>query len=160
MLRQFRALAKSEPPCLKHEAVDTELDVGLQFLGSEAGYDPENFSPFPSWEVNGIKWSDLEDDDAIPYISSPRNSISEEKWNSADNVIRRSHCPEETVMVPVVRRALPHHEINSQERDSALSRYKEKKKTRRYEKHIRYESRKVRAESRARIRGRFAKADP
>ncbi|XP_057782410.1 zinc finger protein CONSTANS-LIKE 13 isoform X2 [Salvia miltiorrhiza] len=50
-------------------------------------------------------------------------------------------------------------ELNSQERDSALSRYKEKKKTRRYDKHVRYESRKVRAESRMRIKGRFAKKD-
>ncbi|XP_047975536.1 zinc finger protein CONSTANS-LIKE 13-like [Salvia hispanica] len=50
-------------------------------------------------------------------------------------------------------------ELNSQERDSALSRYKEKKKTRRYDKHVRYESRKVRAESRVRIKGRFAKKD-
>lgn len=50
-------------------------------------------------------------------------------------------------------------EINSQERETALSRYKEKKKSRRYDKHIRYESRKVRAESRTRIRGRFAKMD-
>uniref|UniRef100_A0A2P2LJJ8 Zinc finger protein CONSTANS-LIKE 13 n=1 Tax=Rhizophora mucronata TaxID=61149 RepID=A0A2P2LJJ8_RHIMU len=49
------------------------------------------------------------------------------------------------------------HEINNQERDSALSRYKEKKKTRRYDKHIRYESRKARAEGRTRIKGRFAK---
>ncbi|KAL1542671.1 zinc finger protein CONSTANS-LIKE 13-like [Salvia divinorum] len=49
--------------------------------------------------------------------------------------------------------------LNNQERDSALSRYKEKKKTRRYDKHVRYESRKVRAESRIRIKGRFAKTD-
>ncbi|KAK6940924.1 B-box-type zinc finger [Dillenia turbinata] len=52
------------------------------------------------------------------------------------------------------------HELNSQERDSAISRYKEKKKTRRYDNHIRYESRKVRAEGRSRIRGRFAKMKP
>ncbi|KAL0435832.1 UNVERIFIED_CONTAM: Zinc finger protein CONSTANS-LIKE 13 [Sesamum radiatum] len=50
-------------------------------------------------------------------------------------------------------------ELNTQERDSAISRYKEKRKTRRYDKHIRYESRKVRAESRTRIKGRFAKMD-
>ncbi|KAL0419979.1 UNVERIFIED_CONTAM: Zinc finger protein CONSTANS-LIKE 13 [Sesamum radiatum] len=41
-------------------------------------------------------------------------------------------------------------ELNTQERDSALSRYKEKRKTRRYDKHIRYESRK--GESRTRIK--------
>ncbi|PPD91268.1 hypothetical protein GOBAR_DD11786 [Gossypium barbadense] len=49
------------------------------------------------------------------------------------------------------------HELNSQERETAISRYKEKKKTRRYDKHVRYESRKARAESRTRIKGRFAK---
>ncbi|KAI4301349.1 hypothetical protein L6164_034637 [Bauhinia variegata] len=56
------------------------------------------------------------------------------------------------------RRAAP-YELTSQERDSAILRYKEKKKTRRYDRHIRYESRKVRAESRTRIKGRFAKIE-
>ncbi|XP_073040707.1 zinc finger protein CONSTANS-LIKE 13 [Primulina eburnea] len=50
-------------------------------------------------------------------------------------------------------------EMNSQERETAISRYKEKRKTRRYNKQIRYESRKVRAEGRTRIKGRFAKMD-
>ncbi|XP_043722213.1 zinc finger protein CONSTANS-LIKE 14-like isoform X2 [Telopea speciosissima] len=50
-------------------------------------------------------------------------------------------------------------ELTSQERDSVILRYKEKRKARRFDKHIRYESRKARAESRTRIRGRFAKVD-
>ncbi|KAJ4815065.1 B-box zinc finger family protein [Rhynchospora pubera] len=45
------------------------------------------------------------------------------------------------------------------DRDSVISRYKEKRKARRYEKLIRYESRKARADGRLRIKGRFAKAD-
>ncbi|KAJ6686545.1 ZINC FINGER PROTEIN CONSTANS-LIKE 10 [Salix purpurea] len=60
--------------------------------------------------------------------------------------------------IPVLPNAVA-HDMNSQERDSAVSRYKEKKKTRRYNKRIRYESRKLRAESRTRIRGRFAKME-
>ncbi|KAK7336131.1 hypothetical protein VNO77_16664 [Canavalia gladiata] len=43
-------------------------------------------------------------------------------------------------------------------RGNAMLRYKEKKKTRRYDKHIRYESRKARADTRMRVRGRFVKA--
>ncbi|XP_020109419.1 zinc finger protein CONSTANS-LIKE 9-like [Ananas comosus] len=43
-------------------------------------------------------------------------------------------------------------------RDSAVMRYKEKKKNRRFEKKIRYESRKVRADTRRRVKGRFVKA--
>lgn len=51
------------------------------------------------------------------------------------------------------------HEFPFANRDSVLSRYKEKRKTRRYDKHVRYESRKIRADSRTRIKGRFAKAN-
>lgn len=47
----------------------------------------------------------------------------------------------------------------AQARGNAMLRYKEKKKTRRYEKHIRYESRKARADVRKRVKGRFVKAD-
>ncbi|KAL8535033.1 hypothetical protein ACS0TY_010889 [Phlomoides rotata] len=43
-------------------------------------------------------------------------------------------------------------------RGNAMQRYMEKKKTRRYEKHIRYESRKARADTRKRVKGRFVKA--
>ncbi|KAG1326725.1 zinc finger protein CONSTANS-LIKE 9 [Cocos nucifera] len=43
-------------------------------------------------------------------------------------------------------------------RDSAVIRYKEKKKTRKFEKKIRYASRKARADVRRRVKGRFVKA--
>ncbi|KAG8059581.1 hypothetical protein GUJ93_ZPchr0002g24345 [Zizania palustris] len=43
-------------------------------------------------------------------------------------------------------------------RDSALTRYKEKKKRRKFDKKIRYASRKARADVRKRVKGRFVKA--
>lgn len=46
----------------------------------------------------------------------------------------------------------------SENRGKAVERYREKKKNRRYEKHIRYESRKARADIRQRVKGRFVKA--
>uniref|UniRef100_A0A5B7B9T2 CCT domain-containing protein n=1 Tax=Davidia involucrata TaxID=16924 RepID=A0A5B7B9T2_DAVIN len=59
------------------------------------------------------------------------------------------------------------HPSNSPDRDSAqleakvnaVMRYKEKKKVRRYEKQIRYASRKTRADVRKRVKGRFVKAE-
>ncbi|XP_021723026.1 zinc finger protein CONSTANS-LIKE 15-like [Chenopodium quinoa] len=48
-------------------------------------------------------------------------------------------------------------EMLAQNRSNAMQRYKEKKKTRRYEKQIRYESRKARADTRKRVKGRFVK---
>ncbi|AEC10906.1 Zinc finger protein CONSTANS-LIKE 13 [Arabidopsis thaliana] len=163
MIRQLRGLSRSEPGCLKFETPDAEIDAGFQFLA------PDLFS---TCELeSGLKWFDQQDHEDFPYCSLLKNlSESDEK---PENVDRESsvmvpvsgclnRCEEETVMVPVITstRSMT-HEINSLERNSALSRYKEKKKSRRYEKHIRYESRKVRAESRTRIRGRFAKAaDP
>ncbi|XP_062201573.1 transcription factor GHD7-like [Phragmites australis] len=44
------------------------------------------------------------------------------------------------------------------DREAKVMRYKEKRKRRRYEKHIRYASRKAYAEMRPRVKGRFAKA--
>ncbi|CAO2207418.1 unnamed protein product [Urochloa humidicola] len=49
-------------------------------------------------------------------------------------------------------------ETLAQNRDSAMQRYREKRKNRRYEKHIRYESRKLRADTRKRVKGRFVKS--
>ncbi|KAK9749981.1 hypothetical protein RND81_02G163700 [Saponaria officinalis] len=46
----------------------------------------------------------------------------------------------------------------AENRGKAMLRYQEKKKNRRYDKHIRYESRKVRADIRQRVKGRFVKA--
>ncbi|KAL8224501.1 hypothetical protein R6Q57_019976 [Mikania cordata] len=51
-------------------------------------------------------------------------------------------------------------ELLAKNRGDAMLRYKEKKKTRRYDKHIRYESRKARADTRKRVKGRFVKANP
>jgi hypothetical protein len=51
--------------------------------------------------------------------------------------------------MPVVSRGL--------EREARLMRYREKRKSRRFEKTIRYASRKAYAETRPRIKGRFAK---
>ncbi|CAM6049083.1 unnamed protein product [Sphagnum compactum] len=48
--------------------------------------------------------------------------------------------------------------LTHQARDSAVLRYKEKKKTRKFDKKIRYESRKARADIRKRVKGRFVKA--
>uniref|UniRef100_J3LNR7 CCT domain-containing protein n=2 Tax=Oryza brachyantha TaxID=4533 RepID=J3LNR7_ORYBR len=45
------------------------------------------------------------------------------------------------------------------DRNSVISRYKEKRKTRRFDRQVRYESRKARADSRLRIKGRFAKTN-
>lgn len=49
------------------------------------------------------------------------------------------------------------HHPTMHEREAKVMRYREKKKRRRYEKQIRYESRKAYAEMRPRVKGRFAK---
>ncbi|PPD94660.1 hypothetical protein GOBAR_DD08309 [Gossypium barbadense] len=50
--------------------------------------------------------------------------------------------------------------IPSATRSDAVMRYKEKKKTRKFEKRVRYASRKARADVRKRVKGRFVKAGP
>jgi len=52
----------------------------------------------------------------------------------------------------------PEGSIAGGSRDSAITRYKEKKKRRKFDKKIRYASRKARADVRKRVKGRFVKA--
>ncbi|KAJ1259058.1 hypothetical protein BS78_10G124300 [Paspalum vaginatum] len=52
----------------------------------------------------------------------------------------------------------PESSIAEGSRDSAITRYKEKKKRRKFDKKIRYASRKARADVRKRVKGRFVKA--
>lgn len=54
----------------------------------------------------------------------------------------------------------PSHEnsVQSSNRNDAVMRYKEKKKARKFEKRVRYASRKARADVRKRVKGRFVKA--
>ncbi|XP_052178261.1 zinc finger protein CONSTANS-LIKE 9-like [Diospyros lotus] len=52
----------------------------------------------------------------------------------------------------------PESSVPSTSRSSAVLRYKEKKKTRKFEKKVRYASRKARADVRRRVKGRFVKA--
>ena len=51
---------------------------------------------------------------------------------------------------------MPSH-LTPMDREARVLRYREKKKTRKFEKKIRYASRKAYAETRPRIKGRFAK---
>ncbi|KAG9134032.1 hypothetical protein Leryth_004723 [Lithospermum erythrorhizon] len=123
----------------------------------------------PSYEASGFHWSNNGDefkDEIFPstlvsghadtnYLVPQKDSDAGGSSNICGGQEGQSHhlvALEDIHPIPRVPR-----EINTQERDSALSRYKEKKKSRRYEKQIRYESRKVRAETRTRIKGRFAK---
>ncbi|CAN4097461.1 unnamed protein product [Withania somnifera] len=52
----------------------------------------------------------------------------------------------------------PESSLASSSRSNAVLRYKEKKKTRKFDKHVRYASRKARADVRRRVKGRFVKA--
>ncbi|XP_058114821.1 zinc finger protein CONSTANS-LIKE 9-like [Magnolia sinica] len=52
----------------------------------------------------------------------------------------------------------PENQLPTASRDSAVMRYKEKKKARKFDKKIRYASRKARADVRRRVKGRFVKA--
>ncbi|XP_074358767.1 zinc finger protein CONSTANS-LIKE 10-like [Apium graveolens] len=52
----------------------------------------------------------------------------------------------------------PESSLASNSRSSAVQRYKDKKKTRKFEKRVRYATRKARADIRKRVKGRFVKA--
>lgn len=175
ILSQLRTLAKSEPN-LMNENVDLNSFMSFQCLESEQNMQSGGFCTnfehdaeplaFPAYEAQEFESNDcdksanqdffpktlqrsyLQDCSMVPDLNSNNDGTA----SHASDGYGGQMNSEDSSAFPKV----PSHEC-SLHRESALSRYKEKKKTRRYDKHIRYESRKVRAESRTRIKGRFAK---
>lgn len=174
MLNQLRELAKSEPAIkedsdplarLHSLADENEEDFRVEHMfrayqhdeerttlrGHEArSYTRDNNGGEAVNESllsgNYVEESVLNSDKQSSICSGA--NLASNKWNS-QNPVRTDPL----ALPPKVAT----HELNTAGRDSALSRYKEKKRTRRYDKHIRYESRKVQAEHRKRVKGRFAK---
>ncbi|CAN0899055.1 Zinc finger protein CONSTANS-LIKE 13 [Linum grandiflorum] len=166
IIRQLRLMARLEPedgkidPLTLFESVPSEHN-----LLPDSNCTGSDHNLFPAYEENLFHWQNDDEDAANQaFISSIlRTNLDEGSATldkQSDTAGRETHADDEDEAKPQhPARTLPTFpkELNSQERDSAISRYKEKKKTRRYDKHIRYESRKARAESRTRVRGRFAK---
>lgn len=179
ILYQLHQLMNSEPD-LKNENKDIESINLLESLDAGQNLQPQSIhtgcesAALPAFEEGLYQWfndtEETENEGLVPCASLKSNfkdtSATPDKQHDVDGSVSHTHNEHEPQPLPPATSSalslLPKVaplELNSQERGSALSRYKEKKKTRRYDKHIRYESRKVRAEGRTRIRGRFAKID-
>uniref|UniRef100_A0A5B6YWP3 Putative zinc finger protein CONSTANS-LIKE 13 n=1 Tax=Davidia involucrata TaxID=16924 RepID=A0A5B6YWP3_DAVIN len=171
ILSQLRGLAKLEPD-FNHGHGDIESLVEFQSLVPEHDRKPETMRAEPA-AIHSYEWCSDNGELANQGLQSMLlGSYTEESCLVPDkdseiggNVSHADGDHEGQSHHHIVAeplQVLPKvavRELTSQERDSALSRYKEKKKNRRYDKHIRYESRKARAECRIRIKGRFAKMD-
>ncbi|OVA15066.1 zinc finger protein [Macleaya cordata] len=168
--------------CWNNDFVNVESLLGLKPLVPEQCLQPGNVgivpeheadpNILPSYEANTIHWQGDGGEAANQNLSSSTFSGSyfEESFlvlDKPDDVggsasdangghEKQSQHPIIPDTLQVVPKVAP-RELTGQNRDSMISRYKEKRKTRRFDKHIRYESRKARAESRTRIKGRFAK---
>ncbi|KAM1858290.1 hypothetical protein ACFX14_008292 [Malus domestica] len=175
ILHQLRVLVKSEPN-LFSEDMDVKSPKGFQSLASEQNAQPGRFftgfehdaepTAFPAYGARESQYNDCgkaENQDSHPktllrsYLQDC--GVVPDKHSYNDGSGSRFNEGYGGEMNSGASSAFPKVVPHCQNRETALSRYKEKKKTRRYEKHIRYESRKVRAESRTRIKGRFAKMD-
>lgn len=181
ILSQLREMAKSEPgysdfqgdiePFMEFQSLLPEQDLqpGDRYDGFDRGSELATVPNYKGgafqWGINNIELADRGFPSKLVGSYGEESRLVPDK--DLDNGGSGSHanCGHEAQTHHYVGTEIIHvppkvvRELTSQERDTAISRYKEKKKTRRYEKHIRYESRKVRAETRTRIKGRFAKMD-
>ncbi|KAH1077151.1 hypothetical protein AAZX31_19G089100 [Glycine max] len=90
-------------------------------------------------------------------LSSESTLFESIPYSGTNNVVVMEHLVGGNENVSTLKARVSLQEL-AKNRGDAMLRYKEKKKTRRYDKHIRYESRKARADTRKRVRGRFVKA--
>ncbi|XP_030462888.2 zinc finger protein CONSTANS-LIKE 13 isoform X2 [Syzygium oleosum] len=175
MLRQLRLLAKPESN-LNFEGGEIEplddfhlpvLNQALQPANIHTGCEDRDQVGFHKIEATDFQWFSNDGDarnqayDRSSFFGSygEESPTALDKYPDISFLSSATECHEVPSENPINSNPLPLVPLTSQERESAISRYKEKRKTRRYDKHIRYESRKARAESRIRIKGRFAKMD-
>ncbi|CAN6485526.1 unnamed protein product [Victoria cruziana] len=114
----------------------------------------------PKWlPMSGSKPSHMQSDvNLLSSAGPPEGNFSQPTLGKGAN----ERCmPEYSILGggDLLKTSKVDSELLAQNRGNAMQRYKEKKKTRRYDKHIRYESRKARADTRQRVRGRFVKAN-
>lgn len=133
--------------------------------------------------IVGPAGSDAGQSDAhVMEITMAMNDMDDVACNMGSQFLSRSALPspssgrsggsgdyQDCTASPMLRGALSSGELSlgsrspdsisiAQARDSAMLRYKEKRKNRRFDKRVRYESRKARADIRKRVKGRFVKA--
>ncbi|KAK4741584.1 hypothetical protein SAY87_025172 [Trapa incisa] len=179
ILRQIRLLASSETYLNLEDPGVCEPVLDLQFQDSKPTPKSENnYASFgdqweslaaPDSEVVAFQWLGDDGDmtnqvsNSLAVLSSycDENPTNPEKQPEISSLscANESQVQSENPITENMPAVLPRVDLSTQERESAISRYKEKRKSRRYDKHIRYEFRKVRAESRTRVKGRFAKTD-
>ncbi|KAK9070086.1 hypothetical protein SSX86_010485 [Deinandra increscens subsp. villosa] len=175
LLHQLRKLAKSEPYVDDNQDIIKPISEFLptqnfQLEGRSSGFEHKlEVNVNMPYETNMFQWCpdscdvDCREDVSDQFVGHKTEAnclVPDVKLDNSSHIDLNHQCqPHHNVSENT--RVVGHsvREINSQERETAITRYKEKKKSRRYDKQIRYESRKVRAESRMRIRGRFAKMD-
>lgn len=182
ILSQLQEMVKSEPgfsdcqgdiePFMQFQSQVPEQDLqpGDRYDGFDRGSEQATVPNYKvgafQWGISNVNLANRGFPSTLVGSCNEESRLVPDKDLDIDGIGSHSNCGHEGQSLHCVGTKTIHvapkevvRELTSQERDTAISRYKEKKKNRRYEKHIRYESRKVRAETRTRIKGRFAKMD-
>ncbi|XP_062218357.1 zinc finger protein HD1-like [Phragmites australis] len=125
----------------------TAASFGNSGSSSEAGLVPDAICGRGGSVTGGVIELDFAQSKAayLPYAVTPTHSVSS---------VDAGAVPERSDGVMAGRLPTP---ATAESREARLMRYREKRKNRRFEKTIRYASRKAYAETRPRVKGRFAK---
>ncbi|KAI9125607.1 hypothetical protein K1719_003025 [Acacia pycnantha] len=143
---------------------DQEESSALEaaYIASDGGFLAKNFSEFirESSMTDAKLLQDMYDVNIAMAASYNDLSNNPTTTSESNNPPTRKQSGNNSAAAPGKHKGRSKTDLDlfSQNRGTAMLRYKEKKKNRRYEKHIRYESRKMRADTRKRVKGRFVKA--
>nr|AJO60875.1 CONSTANS [Annona squamosa] len=138
---QFLETDEQEGHQQQQQQNTSQLDLDLEFEGSKAGY---GYSASMSQSVS---YSSL-DASVVPDTATMTDISNTHIRPPKGTIDLFSGPPFQT---------LPPAQFTPMDREARVLRYREKRKTRKFEKTIRYASRKAYAETRPRIKGRFAK---
>ncbi|KAJ9562162.1 hypothetical protein OSB04_007322 [Centaurea solstitialis] len=125
----------------QHSFQPQKFELGMEYETSNDGY---GYGCYPASLSHSVSMSSM-DVGVVPESTVTEASISNTR--TPKGTIDLFSCP--STQMPT--------QLTPIDREARVLRYREKKKTRKFEKTIRYASRKAYAEKRPRIKGRFAK---
>ncbi|KAB2064643.1 hypothetical protein E1A91_A09G036100v1 [Gossypium mustelinum] len=109
-----------------------------------------------AWSDKGPLYIEGESPQIVPHLHQPSPNVVMDGMGSASNVWK---VPEMASDLKIKEEIEEKEEWRKGHREASVLRYKEKRQNRLFSKRIRYEVRKLNAEKRPRLKGRFVKRD-
>ncbi|CAL5085312.1 unnamed protein product [Urochloa decumbens] len=158
LMSSFAAMSEICPTSMGICTSVGDVDNGSSSKQDAAEAPPQQAAPASSPAEPCLLPSFVATSEICPSMAISSSSVGDVDNGSSKRDAAEAAAQQQVAPAPAPEKKAGVYDVAYPDRGTVISRYKEKRKNRRFGKQIRYESRKARADGRLRIKGRFAKS--